>query len=302
MAKRPSPSVSAERDMPLAALTIATVAWAMGRPSGSSTVPRMAPVEASCDRTRTLNSKQPSTMATRAKWRRADGMSPTSNGMGLGRGWETGEFYHCGKDGRCVGGHKFVCVLRVSTGKGKMSYYHLRTANCPACRRARRLCSGVNRHENSAIDRWCDSLLLHLVARPFWPLNLLENSTEALSFGGIDRLEECHPAQQMRTKLRMKLAILSSGAVADAIGQDGLETVKIGARDIHVLIRHNSSQMLAHAPPHDACLAVIHRKSFFQQDRSHMNRESIHVSCEGLVAREREIVGVTRVFGADRSC
>jgi hypothetical protein len=87
-----------------------------------------------------------------------------------------------------------------------------------------------------------DSLLLYLVARPFWPLNLLENSTEAFSFGGIDRLEECHPAQQMRTELRMKLAILSSGAVADAIGQDGLEMVKIGARDIHVLIRHNSSQ------------------------------------------------------------
>jgi len=48
---------------------------------------------------------------------------------------------------------KFVCILRMSTGKGKMSYYHLRTANCPACRSARRLCFEVNRHENSAIDK-----------------------------------------------------------------------------------------------------------------------------------------------------
>src|SRR4029077_12411819 len=105
--------------MPLAALTIATVAWEMGRPSGSSTVPRMAPVEASCDRTRRLNSKQPSTMAMRAKWRRVDGMSPTSNGMGLGRDRETGEFYHCGKDGRCVGGHKVRVHFANEYRKGK---------------------------------------------------------------------------------------------------------------------------------------------------------------------------------------
>src|SRR5579864_6774560 len=104
--------------MPLAALTIATVAWAMGRPSGSSTVPRMAPVEASCDRRRTLSSKKPSTMAMRAEWRRAEGMSPTSTGMGLGGDGETIEFYHPRVLGECVGGHKIVCDREICAGKG----------------------------------------------------------------------------------------------------------------------------------------------------------------------------------------
>ena len=118
---------------------------------------------------------------------------------------------------------------------------------------------------------------------PLSPLNLLENTTQALSSGGIDRLEECHPAGQMRTKFRMNLAVLGSGAVAEAIGQGGLETIKIGARDVHALIRHNPSQMLAHTLPHDACLAVIHRKSFLQQDGSHVDREAIHTFREKLM-------------------
>src|ERR1700747_3453997 len=54
----------------------------------------MAPVEASCDKRRTLSSKKPSTMAMRAEWRGAEGMSPTSTGMGLGGNGETIEFYH----------------------------------------------------------------------------------------------------------------------------------------------------------------------------------------------------------------
>lgn len=38
--------------------------------------------------------------------------------MGLGRDGETGEFYHPAWDPGCVREHKFVCVLRVSAGKG----------------------------------------------------------------------------------------------------------------------------------------------------------------------------------------
>src|ERR1700745_72192 len=94
----------------------------MGRPSGSSTVPRMAPVEASCDKRRTLSSKKPSTMAMRAEWRRAEGMSPTSGGMGLEGDGETMEFYHPDLLGECVGGHKIVCDRGICAGKGKMSF------------------------------------------------------------------------------------------------------------------------------------------------------------------------------------
>ena len=88
----------------------------------------MAPVEASCDRRRTLSSKKPSTMAMRAEWRRAEGMSPTSGGMGLGGDGETIELYHWVARGNVLEDTEW-CALWRFVPEREMSF-ELRAASC----------------------------------------------------------------------------------------------------------------------------------------------------------------------------
>ncbi len=59
--------------------------------------------------------------------------------------------------------------------------------------------------------------------------------------------------------------------------------------------------MLPYTLPHDARLAVIDRKAFFQQDRGDMTGEPIDMLLERFIARESKIVCIAGVFRSNGS-
>ena len=71
--------------------------------------------------------------------------------------------------------------------------------------------------------------------------------------------------------MRVSFAVLTFGAKTNAVGQDGLKTIKVGANDVRMLVGHNPNQMLPNALAHDPRFTVIHVEAFFHQDRRHMN-------------------------------
>lgn len=102
----------------------------------------------------------------------------------------------------------------------------------------------------------------------------------------------------MRSEVGESVAILAGGAVARAVGEDGLEAVVIGARNIQAAIGHHAGEMLAHALSHDAGLTVVHSEALLVQDGSDVEGEARDAAVEVPVAGESQIVGITRVVRA----
>ncbi len=109
---------------------------------------------------------------------------------------------------------------------------------------------------------------------------MLEQYAKPPALGRVNRLHESHPAVQVRPKLRMSIAILALGTETNAVGQGGLEAIEVGPYDVHPLIGDQARQMLPHAMPHDARLAVMDGESFFVQNRGDMRGEALHAALE----------------------
>ena len=112
------------------------------------------------------------------------------------------------------------------------------------------------------------------------------------AFGGIDHFHKTYAPLKMRAEVRVGLAVLRFWARANAIGQDGLESIKICAHNVHVVIYHDAGQVLTHALAHDARLSVMYRESFFMHDGRHVGGEAGRTFLEGLTAGESQIVSV----------
>src|ERR1700741_1455167 len=98
----------------------------------------------------------------------------------------------------------------------------------------------------------------------------------------------------------MVFTVLGFGPVSNAVRERCLQTVELRASYVHPLVCNDPCQMLAHTLPHDACLAVIHSKSFLDQDGGNVNGKTLDMFFKGFVAGEGEVVGVARVFGSGR--
>jgi hypothetical protein len=64
----------------------------------------------------------------------------------------------------------------------------------------------------------------------------------------------------------MFFAILAARLLPHTIGKRGLQPIELGPHNIQPPVGDQASQMLAHALPHDAGLAEIDPKTFFEQD------------------------------------
>lgn len=87
----------------------------------------------------------------------------------------------------------------------------------------------------------------------------------------INGLNKTHLAFKMLTKTRMSFAVLAFGTKANAVIQDCLEAIEVGANDVRVLIRHNPDQMLPNSRSHNPRFTMVHVEAFLQQDRGRMN-------------------------------
>ncbi len=99
----------------------------------------------------------------------------------------------------------------------------------------------------------------------------------------------------MRAKIRMPFAILTERPVPRTVGESGFQSIEIDAPNIQPPIRHHTREMLPHALPHDARLAMMDREAFLMQNRGYVGGKPFHTMVEILSARKRQIVGVPRV-------
>src|SRR5262245_13017647 len=98
----------------------------------------------------------------------------------------------------------------------------------------------------------------------------------------------------------MRLAVLALRSQANAVGERRLETIEVGARDIHALISDQARQVLPHALAHDARLAGMYAKTLFLQNGGHMGGETLRAPLKCFAAGKRQIVGIARVFSPCR--
>src|SRR5690349_19219936 len=99
----------------------------------------------------------------------------------------------------------------------------------------------------------------------------------------------------MLPKKGMSLPVLSRRAMAGAIRQSGLQPIEVAARDIGALVHRNSRKVLPHSRSHDAGLAVMRGKALVRQNGRYVGGESLRRARKGIVAGERQIVGISRI-------
>ena len=69
----------------------------------------------------------------------------------------------------------------------------------------------------------------------------------------------------------MSVAVLAFRTQANAVGECRLETIEVGAYDIHALIGDQAREVLPNALAHDARLAVMHGETLFVQNGGDMS-------------------------------
>ena len=114
----------------------------------------------------------------------------------------------------------------------------------------------------------------------------------------IYRRDKRDSACEVGAEVRMRSAVLRLRAVADAVRQRCLEAVEVVTDHVRAFVHHHPCQMLPHALPHDARLAMVHPKPFFEQDGCYMNREALRPFLKLFVAGKCQIIGEARVLGA----
>ncbi len=106
--------------------------------------------------------------------------------------------------------------------------------------------------------------------------------------------------RQMSAEVRMAVAILSVRAVADAVGEDGFETIVYGTPHVGSGIQHHTGHLLSYALPHEVRFARVDLKPFFESDSADVNMEATNAALQRFAAREDEIIGIARVGGVKR--
>ncbi len=102
----------------------------------------------------------------------------------------------------------------------------------------------------------------------------------------------------MLAETGVRFAILAFRAVTDAVGQDGLELVVVGAADVGMVIDDESGEVLPNRLTHEAGLAVVDAKAFIVRDGGYVGREAWRMVVERATG-EGKIVGVSGVGCAD---
>ena len=135
--------------------------------------------------------------------------------------------------------------------------------------------------------------------RRIGPANLLEQPAQAQAALGVEHGHVGDAAGQVGAEIVVTVTILLVGAAADAVGQDGLETVVLAPPKIGPDVQDNAGNLLADALAHEVRLARVDLEPFLQGDAAHVDVESPQAALEFFVSGEDQVVGVARVTSAD---
>jgi len=92
----------------------------------------------------------------------------------------------------------------------------------------------------------------------------------------------------------MTITVLGIGTVAYAVGKNRFEIVIEAAANVGTFIHHNASQLLANTLSHKSAFLEMHVEAFFRGNHGHLNLKTARRSCQLLVTREGQVVGVAR--------
>jgi hypothetical protein len=80
-----------------------------------------------------------------------------------------------------------------------------------------------------------------------------------------------------------------------------LQKVELPASDVYAAIDNKSHDLLTAAVSHDARFAPPYAEAFIKDDRAHKDAEPRERSFEPMIARENQIVGISRVTDIRRA-
>ena len=83
--------------------------------------------------------------------------------------------------------------------------------------------------------------------------------------------------------------------MSNTVCQGGLQAIIVGPNNVQVLVHYDAREPLANSATHDASLAMMHGETFFHRDRTHMQMKTPDDPLKVTVARERQVVGISRV-------
>src|ERR1700728_1433688 len=126
------------------------------------------------------------------------------------------------------------------------------------------------------------------------PVDAGEDSAQPRAFLRIDHLHKRDASGEMPTEDRMVFAVLAGRTVMDAVGQHGLEPVKVCAHNVDMLVGDHAGKILAYAPAHDARLAMVQGEILPGQDGGDVRAKSLDARFEFFIAGEGEIIRVAR--------
>src|SRR5665213_3261986 len=135
-----------------------------------------------------------------------------------------------------------------------------------------------------------------------FPRYPVKNAPQFRAARGMNRSDMRDFSGNMSAKIGMTVAILRCRAVADAVGQNRLEAVKLGPADVRSDVDNDAGDMLTNAGSHHPRLAVIQRKAFFMSDNSDKRLDALPRACQVCVSRECQVVGIACVNGAGGRC
>ena len=98
--------------------------------------------------------------------------------------------------------------------------------------------------------------------------------------------------REARPEVGDSRAVLLGGAVFDAVAQRRLQPIKVGSRDIDLLIDDDSGGALTDSLAHETGLAVLDRETFLDRDGGNLHLEPADRAGEGFVSGEDQVVGV----------
>ncbi len=131
-----------------------------------------------------------------------------------------------------------------------------------------------------------------------WPLDLVEQLAQVRRSRGVDHANEFDASFEVLSEAGMRFAVLAFWSMAEAVGEDGLEAVVVGAADVGVMVDDEAGEMLTYCLAHDAGFAMVNAEAFVVHDGGYIRGEAICVEVP-CAAGEGEIVGVSGVCCAD---
>jgi hypothetical protein len=132
------------------------------------------------------------------------------------------------------------------------------------------------------------------------PIDPFKQASKLLTTLRMNPLDVVHSTQKMSTKIRVLKTILTLRPIFHAVEQRSFKLVKSFPGNVRTVIHDHPGHTLATPTSHHASLPRLDLKSFVESNRASLNVEPGNLPRKFGIAREREVIRVTRVVRSSR--